>query len=62
MKSAEQYLRELDRAAEILTALEKDQTDSSGKARGNLAFLLMQARRMVQDVQKYIQRFGVSDG
>lgn len=62
MKSAEQYLRELERAAEILTALEKDQTDSSGKTRGNLAFLLMQARRMVQDVQKYIQRFGVSEG
>ena len=47
---------------EILAALEKDQTDTNGKKRGNLAFLLMQSRRMVQDVARYIQRYGVSEG
>lgn len=62
MKSAEQYLKELEKAAEILAALEKDQTDTNGKKRGNLAFLLMQSRRMVQDVARYIQRYGVSEG
>ena len=62
MKSAAHYLRELERAAKILEELEKDQTATTGKKRGNLGFLLMQARRMVQDVVRYIQRFDVSDG